>query len=183
MARKHKHHDAGAQNEAPEGPQGETAESYKLDADDKFKVPNCGAFKLNLAERRVERVPGPVSPESIAETVYRRAEHPDFAQVYQHALYPDAIAAFEKAMAPDARYGFVKRFEDIENLHAHVLKIAELSRNMQKLGEPKPRFVLGVGVKDDKDAGLKVDVESALRGHGVDAHVVMMSKAARGGRL
>jgi hypothetical protein len=94
------------------------------------------------------------------------------------ALGPEVLAA---ALGPDAPYVFSKRFENMDKLHAHVPRIAELSRNMQNLGEHKPRFVFEVGLKDHSDAEIKVDVESALRGHGVDAHVVMMPKAAGGG--
>ena len=160
----------------PLAPPGPPEGSYKLDEHDQFTVPYGGTFKLNSKERCVELVS---SRASIAVEMVTHALYPDIAaEMLKHALGPKAL---REAMRPD-EYGVVKQFKNMETLHAYVPKIAELSRNMLNLGERKPRFVFGVGANDHKDAELKSNVESALRGHGVDAHVVMMSKATGGGK-
>jgi hypothetical protein len=159
---------------------------YELDGN-KFEVPNVGTFELHLEEH--EPYVELVSPQdSLVWRILQAISGPDVqqtkpitatvnvpAEMIKATSSPDFLASICRADTP---FVFSKGFEDLQKLHANVPNIAELSRTIEKLGEAKPCFVLGVGVKDDKDATMKVDVESALRGHEVDAHVVMMPCAA-----
>ncbi|WP_315803206.1 hypothetical protein [Bradyrhizobium sp. SZCCHNS3002] len=119
---------------------------FKLDNENIFEIPNEGKFKVCLEKRYVEQV-APAGDKVI-------------------------MGIFD-AITKDPRIHLFCNVGTFRNL---VPSVAELSRSIENITEVKPRFVLGVRSKADKDATIGVeDIEIALRDHPeVDAHVVMV---------
>ncbi|WP_315772542.1 MULTISPECIES: hypothetical protein [unclassified Bradyrhizobium] len=143
-------------------------ERYKLDEHDQFTVPKGGTYKLDLANRCVVAA---ASGIGIAPFVFSGAMSSDALAAPSYIPRRLTDEMLQQILSPDIQTRVFKSFDNIGTLHAHVPKIAELSRTMKSFGEAAPYFVLTVGAKDHKDVALKADAETALRGHGVDAHI------------
>jgi hypothetical protein len=121
--------------------------------EDKFEVPHVGVFKLHLG-----------------------GDKPYVEQVSCKIDLDDVWAAMSN---PNNPITLSMSFKDVDTLRAYLPDLANLStKEGVILGDFKPGLVVGLGNKHER---MKSDVESALRDHEVDAHVVMMPGEAGGG--
>lgn len=137
---------------------------YKLDDQDQFTVPGVGTFRLDLEGRCIQLVAWEIAKLTLS------------SKIYPHLLDPESSIAtniLRHIIDPEVKAGIFERFEDFTKLHDHVPRIAELSRSMTAQNGAAPRFVLEVGARGHDDE-IKSAVETALRGHGVDAYIHMV---------